>query len=222
MFELLALPEDETEAFIEAQAAAGTPVEDMTVKKLRAEIADWKRRDEENQQKIAVYADELSATQIELADTKDAVKKAAADANDKFARYENAIRAVELDAQNARLELQNRPVKVEVPSDYHDVKDALAAKDAEIAKQTERIASLQDQVQITSERLEARLATEDFAKLSHELQLVEKAATFISSHIYRKDFLAEYNTRYSIGYDQIISNLQRLVKVMTDLRDNQK
>lgn len=244
MIELLRLPEDETEEFIEAKAAAGTPVEDMTVKNLRAEIANWKRRDEENQQKIAVYADELSATQVELADTKDATKKAAADANEKFVRYENAVRAVEdenyglkrenddlqrelvavqQDAQNAKLELQSRPIEVVPPAaDYHDLKDALAAKDAEIAKQTERIASLQDQVQISSERLNARLAAEDFAKLSHELQLVEKAAAFISSHIYRRDFLVEYNARDSIGYDQTISNLQRLVKVMTDLRDKHK
>ena len=38
MIEMLALPADETEAFIEAKAAAGTPVEDMTIKNLRAEI----------------------------------------------------------------------------------------------------------------------------------------------------------------------------------------
>ena len=92
-----------------------------------------------------VYAEELSATQIELADTKDAAKKATADANEKFARYENAVRAVEdencelkrelaaaqQDAQNAKLELQNRPVEIEVASDYHDVKNSLAAKDTE-------------------------------------------------------------------------------------------
>ena len=48
MFELLALPADETAEFIEAQAAAGTPVEDMTVKNLRAEIQQWKSRAEVN------------------------------------------------------------------------------------------------------------------------------------------------------------------------------
>ena len=91
MIEFLRLPADETEEFIEAQAAAGTPVEDMTIKNLRAEIQKFKAEREE---------------------ARDAAKKAAADANEKFARYENAVRAVELDAQNAKLELQNRPVEV--------------------------------------------------------------------------------------------------------------
>ena len=160
--------------------------------------------------------------------------KIAADANEKIAR-ENSVRAVEeglkrenddlqcelaaaqLDAQNARLELQNRPVEVEVPSDYHDVENALAAKDAEIAKKDAQISSLQQKAQIDSECLDARFAAEDFAKLSHELQLVEKAAAFIPAHSYRKDFLVKY-----IGYDQTIFNLRRFIKVMTDLRDNQK
>ena len=48
MITMLELPADETEAFIEAQAAAGTPVEDMTVKNLRAEIQQWKSRAEVN------------------------------------------------------------------------------------------------------------------------------------------------------------------------------
>ena len=185
MIELLRLPEDETEAFIEAQAAAGTPVEDMTVKKLRAEIADWKRRDEENQQKIAVYAEELSATQIELADTKDAVKKATADANEKFARYENAMRTVsdencglkrdlaaaQQDAQNARLELQNRPIEVVPPADYHDVKNALAKKDAVID-------SLQLQLKGSTDALNAKKLLEDYGELALTIRsLLQTAKT---------------------------------------------
>ena len=46
MFEMLSLPADETTAFIEAKAAAGTPVEDMTVKKLREEVQQWKDKAE--------------------------------------------------------------------------------------------------------------------------------------------------------------------------------
>ena len=41
MIELLALPADETEKFIAEKAAEGKPVEDMTVKKLREEVAKW-------------------------------------------------------------------------------------------------------------------------------------------------------------------------------------
>ena len=42
MMEMLSLPEVETEKFIEQKASEGTPVEDMTVKKLREEIKKYK------------------------------------------------------------------------------------------------------------------------------------------------------------------------------------
>lgn len=48
MIAMLALPADETEQFIEEKAATGTPVEEMTVKKLREEIQKWKSRAEVN------------------------------------------------------------------------------------------------------------------------------------------------------------------------------
>ena len=41
MIELLALPEAETEKFIEEKSAEGTPVEDMTVKKLHVISKIW-------------------------------------------------------------------------------------------------------------------------------------------------------------------------------------
>lgn len=44
MWEIIALPAGEEENFIAEKAAEGTPVEDMTVKKLRAEIKDWKKK----------------------------------------------------------------------------------------------------------------------------------------------------------------------------------
>ena len=43
---LLALPAGEEEKFIAEKSAAGTPVEDMTVKTLRTEIKDWKAQAE--------------------------------------------------------------------------------------------------------------------------------------------------------------------------------
>ncbi len=52
MFELLALPADETEQFIEAHAAAGTPVEDMTIKTLREEVQQWKSKAEVNENAV--------------------------------------------------------------------------------------------------------------------------------------------------------------------------
>ena len=42
MFQLLALPKEETEKFIAKKAAEGTSVEEMTVKNLREEVAKYK------------------------------------------------------------------------------------------------------------------------------------------------------------------------------------
>ena len=44
MFEILTLPEDETQDFIAAKEAEGNSIENMTVKELRAEVAAWKNR----------------------------------------------------------------------------------------------------------------------------------------------------------------------------------
>ena len=41
MVQLLSLPAEETEKFIAEKAAEGKPVEEMTVKNLREEIAEW-------------------------------------------------------------------------------------------------------------------------------------------------------------------------------------
>ena len=43
MAEMLALPEGDEEKFIEEKAAEGKPVEDMTVKTLRAEVANSRK-----------------------------------------------------------------------------------------------------------------------------------------------------------------------------------
>ena len=65
MFEMLALPEGETEKFIAEKAAAGTPVETMSVKTLRASVKDWRaeyeaekaRADEEKAKVENLFAD---------------------------------------------------------------------------------------------------------------------------------------------------------------------
>lgn len=76
--EMLALPEGEEEKFIAEKAAEGKPVEDMTVKALREEIASWKRQSEKSEfankeleKQIAAGKKELDKLKKELdAETK--------------------------------------------------------------------------------------------------------------------------------------------------------
>lgn len=62
MIELLALPVGEEEDFIAEKAAQGSPVEDMTVKKLREEIKHWKNKADEK----TVEADNLKSENAQL------------------------------------------------------------------------------------------------------------------------------------------------------------
>ena len=55
MAEMLALPKGEEENFIEQKAAEGNPIEEMTVKQLRAEIKDWKDKADREKK----YAEDL-------------------------------------------------------------------------------------------------------------------------------------------------------------------
>ena len=66
MISLLALPEGEEENFIAEKAAAGTPVEDMTVKKLRAEIKDWKAQADKNKKEAKKYKAESEEKDAEI------------------------------------------------------------------------------------------------------------------------------------------------------------
>lgn len=66
MIALLSLPDaEETEKFIEAKAAEGKQVADMTIKQLREEIAEWKKTLE---QKDKNHAAELAELEQELKD----------------------------------------------------------------------------------------------------------------------------------------------------------
>lgn len=62
MFELLSLPADETETFIEQKKAEGNPVEDMTVKALRQEVKEYKDKlaaQEKEMKRQQKYHDEM-------------------------------------------------------------------------------------------------------------------------------------------------------------------
>ena len=66
MWEIIALPAGEEENFIAEKAAAGTPVEDMTVKKLRAEIKDWKDKAEKNKKEAKKYKADAEKKDAEI------------------------------------------------------------------------------------------------------------------------------------------------------------
>lgn len=113
MIQILALPEAETEKFIAEKAAEGKPVEDMTVKTLRDEVAKYKADYETEKAKVEnLFAD---FEQVQKDNGRLQVK---IDAADKLANQYH----VERDILQKKLENQ-KPITIE-PADYQQLKKA--------------------------------------------------------------------------------------------------
>lgn len=179
---MLALPEAETEEFIEAKAAEGTPVKDMTVKKLREEIKQWKAKAEDADKQISQLQADASKScdtqnklQTELDtlhfDFDDAKSVAAAARKERDAALAAAREAEEKlknqQLQQLQQQLTDRPIEVTVPADYHDNKKALADAQEEIAQLT---------LQIYSQNNE-RVNAEEYALLAQKLDTISALIT---------------------------------------------
>ncbi|MBQ7705362.1 MAG: hypothetical protein IJT73_08065, partial [Selenomonadaceae bacterium] len=123
---LLALPEGEEEKFIEEKAAKGTPVENMTVKKLRLEIQQYKRDNDALNNEIQ-RIQSVSEENVNRAD------KAEAKVQSLFADIDRAQKQNSaLKAENSALKNQ-KPITVE-PADYQQLKKSKAALQSKIAE----------------------------------------------------------------------------------------
>lgn len=150
---LLALPADETEKFIEEHAAAGNPVESMTVKQTRAEVKKWK--------------DALKKTEAAL---KKAQDKTQADAEEieflkmKTRNLENIAQVAVQDAvatieENEKLQAEIEQLKNQPPQVVEVTKEVIPA-DYESAKQS--VAELQSRVaELQAQGEEAQKTIED-------------------------------------------------------------
>ena len=183
MTELLSLPAEQTQEFIEAKEAEGKPVEDMTVRTLRKEIDDWKGK-----------ADAAEANaESRIAEAVQEAAKARQEAEAANARADDAERMAERAKERARLsceeadrweaeaeslrqekeELENRePETVEgVPEDYETLK-----------ADKRRLESEKEVLESQKEELELRVASFTAHKAGQTLneyaRLNEKARKF--------------------------------------------
>ena len=169
MIEMLALPDGETEKFIEEKAAEGTPVEDMTVKKLRVEVAKYRadfltERDKfqnlssafENQKN---EIERLKKNNEGLKDTLNGTRKTLdrriIQCNELEHQIKNQkpitveppdyqkLKAAHSQLQNKIISLQkkldDKTVEVVMPADYEQTKKELAKLQAEKSALTQRM-----------------------------------------------------------------------------------
>lgn len=208
MIELLALPEGETENFISEKKSAGTPVEEMTIKTLREEVAKFKADYETEKAKVEnlfVKLEEEREThnKIRLSQTEQnarLMKKNAELAHQvqnppvvEPADYRQLQKSkAELQDKIAKLEknLAQKTVEVVPPADYETTKQELA-KLQQLHSQTLESATV-------SQKLSAiALMTEDVVLSTSNAGILEYKRNFPDS--FRKlcdfwgDFLKEYD-----------------------------
>lgn len=215
MIELLALPEAETEQFIEAKAAEGKPVEDMTVKQLRDEIQQWKSKAEVNE-------NALNVKQRELEDASRKVGKIAQDFNNLQAekkslerrlddaqkrlteRYEQETRELaklrnEKAALQKKLDAAPRTVEV-LPQDYQTTKKRLAELDT-------KIAAMQKQI-------DEQVSAEDYANVAQKLDAIYALITDIGNSPNAGRVVADYERNNPERYGRLCAKFSDFIRIM--------
>lgn len=222
MIAMLALPEGEEEKFIEEKAAEGTPVEDMTVKNLKAEIADYKKRlaqAEEDAEGYKIANDQLDAQLENLGEENQRLREG----REEDGKRIGAFIEENLDLKEDKKELQDKiddlenkllqaePETVEVaPADYEPTKKKLAEIEAENEKLQTELKNLQDRP--------IEVATEypaDYESVKVELaELKEK----------QKNFQADYSVAKKISeifsIAPVLLNAVELSRIVADMADN--
>ena len=179
MIELLALPEGEEEKFIAEKAAEGNPVENMTVKKLREEVKNYKEKAELFDKEIQ----RLSTVNQNLRRNLDASTREMLDVEEQNQK---------LQAENEQLKNQPPQVvettKTIIPDDYVETKQIAAelqSRVAELQAQGEQaqktIENLQEQIiDAVSKQADPKIeyvteTSDDFQKLQKELADTQEA-----------------------------------------------
>jgi phage pi2 protein 07 len=152
MVEMLSLPAGEEEKFIAEKAAEGTPVEDMTVKKLREEVAKYKANCDAEKAKVENLFEELAQakkTNAGLKDTLNGTRKVL----DK--------RTIQVNELEQKLKNQ-KPVEV-LPADYE-------ANKRKIAELSNKISQLQQQA---NEKTVEVVTPADYDETKKELERLQ-------------------------------------------------
>ena len=206
MFELLALPADETKVFIEAKATAGTPVENMTIKTLREEVQQWKSKAEVNANAVT--------------EKEKTVSKMAIDFNNLQREKSQLQRSLD----DARSQLQNQKSVIQAPADYEQIK-------RELAKLRDEKFSLQKKLETASREVKVPADyyanKKQLAKLDSQIKCMQEELDAKTAEVQRRVTAEEY---YVVAQKfDTISNLVReifynkqLGAVIEEYRRNKK
>ena len=161
MVELLALPAEETEKFIAEKKAEGNPVEDMTVKNLRDEVAKWKADYEQKKSEV----ENLFHDNESLKSENERLEKIRGSLNNAINDTRKTVDALIIEKNELEQQLKNQePIVVEkiiekIPDDYANTKSELAvavAKAENLQIQLDKAMKNVEKLKKTNERLERK------------------------------------------------------------------
>ena len=128
MIQLLSLPAEETEKFITAKAAENNPVEEMTVKNLRDEVAKWKADYEQKKSEV----ENLFHDNENLKSENERLEKIRGSLNGAINDTRKVVDKLIIETNSLEQQLKNQePTVVEkiiekIPDDYADTKFELS------------------------------------------------------------------------------------------------
>lgn len=210
MIAMLALPADETTAFIDSKAAEGNPVENMTIKTLREEVQQWKSKAE----KVAEDNERGKTYNVTLRKDRDRLKTALYEAEQKLQKQPQVIiqppddyEQVKRDLaklRNEKAALQKKldatVRNVEVPADYHANKKRLAELDA-------KIASMQKQI-------DEQVTAEDYGNVAHKLDTILSLINDVLNSKNAGRVMADYERNRPDRYNMILAQFETFLEVM--------
>ena len=118
MVELLALPAEETEKFIASKAAENNPVEDMTVKNLRDEVAKWKTDYEKKKSEV----ENLFHDNENLKSENERLEKIRGSLNNAINDTRKTVDALTIEKNSLEQQLKNQKPIEKLPDDYEPTK----------------------------------------------------------------------------------------------------
>ena len=207
MIAMLALPAGEEENFIAEKAAGGTPVEDMTVKNLKAEIADYKKRLAQAEQDAEL--ENLGEENQRLREGREEDGKRIGgfiEENLNLKEDNQELQDKIDDLENALLQKESSTVEV-APADYEPTKKKLAEIEAENEKLQAKLKNLQERP--------IEVATEypaDYASVKAEnAELKNAQKTFMDNYRVEKEVLKMLSAvpvllNY-VNLQQVVANL---------------
>ena len=171
---MLALPEGEEEKFIAEKSAENNPVEDMTVKQLREEVAKWKGDFEKQKTEvenlfgeIESYKDKITKAEVERDGAKAALKS-------------TSEQAIKLCDENAKLqeELKNQKAIEKLPEDYEPLKAEKAELEVKIAELEKQLQEKPIEVQVPADY---ETNKKQLAELEEKYKAMEKCAVLVQT-----------------------------------------